>query len=411
MLKKLITTSVIALIFAISSLSAFAVDGEIYTGESPDGITPYNLSWENIASGNVTFEEAVAEYYRVDVFRDGTKVGTGGTGARGTGTYIGDLMTESGTYEFIAYATSYGYSDITSGMYAKSEPYEYVRPSETLGVATNLNYRESEDGKVFCTWDAPENWVEGRDFFEVYIQNHTAGRGLLYIKIETPEKEIDFESFAEDLSHLPAYAGGAGDDGIYTFTVKAVSGDITKVTSSEIEARTTVSYSYPDGTIAPVGDEDEPEPTPPVEKPAETVNALSTPSKVVVNGNQISFDAYNINDNNYFKLRDLAFVISGAEQSFDVEWSEASNAINLVTGYEYTAVGGELSPPSNMTKTGTLSTSTVLIDGDPVDLTAYNIDGNNYFKLRDVCRTFNIGVTWDGETSTIGIDTSIGYTE
>ncbi|MGO4373315.1 hypothetical protein AB4Z21_21620 [Paenibacillus sp. MCAF20] len=44
-------------------------------------------------------------------------------------------------------------------------------------------------------------------------------------------------------------------------------------------------------------------------------------------------------------------------------------------------------------------------------LKAYNIGGNNYFKLRDIAKVFNIGVTWDASTSTIGIDTSLAYTE
>jgi hypothetical protein len=44
-----------------------------------------------------------------------------------------------------------------------------------------------------------------------------------------------------------------------------------------------------------------------------------------------------------------------------------------------------------------------------LDLTAYTIGGNNFFKLRDVMSALDVGVTWDNATSTIGIDSSIGY--
>lgn len=44
-------------------------------------------------------------------------------------------------------------------------------------------------------------------------------------------------------------------------------------------------------------------------------------------------------------------------------------------------------------------------------LTAYNIGGNNYFKLRDMAAVINFGVAWDGDTNTINIDTSTGYTK
>jgi hypothetical protein len=40
----------------------------------------------------------------------------------------------------------------------------------------------------------------------------------------------------------------------------------------------------------------------------------------------------------------------------------------------------------------------------------YNIDGNNYMKLREIASRINFGVTWDGANNTIAIDTSVGYT-
>lgn len=47
--------------------------------------------------------------------------------------------------------------------------------------------------------------------------------------------------------------------------------------------------------------------------------------------------------------------------------------------------------------------------GVSVQINAYTINNNNYFKLRDLCQMFNIGVTRDAATNTIGIDTSIAY--
>ena len=63
------------------------------------------------------------------------------------------------------------------------------------------------------------------------------------------------------------------------------------------------------------------------------------------------------------------------------------------------------------TKVATPTTSKIFKDGKEISLTAYNINGNNYFKLRDLAKAFDIGVTWDGKTNTVGIDTSIGYVE
>ena len=148
-------------------------------------------------------------------------------------------------------------------------------------------------------------------------------------------------------------------------------------------------------------------PTPP---PTPKLTANPTASTVLVNGENKAFDAYNINDNNYFKLRDLAFVLSGTEKQFEVSWSEAANAISLTSGKAYTAVGGEMTGKGAGTKYPEATTSKILKDGAEIKLTAYNIDGNNYFKLRDIGSAFDFGVTWDGARNTIVIDTTIGYT-
>lgn len=137
--------------------------------------------------------------------------------------------------------------------------------------------------------------------------------------------------------------------------------------------------------------------------------AIPTASIVLVNGINKSFDAYNINGSNYFKLRDLAYVLNDTEKRFEVGWKSEDNAISLTSGKFYTPVGGEMSAKSAGNKTATPTKSKIYLDGKEINLTAYNIDGNNYFKLRDIGQAFDFGVTWDGAKNTIGIDTNTGY--
>ena len=53
----------------------------------------------------------------------------------------------------------------------------------------------------------------------------------------------------------------------------------------------------------------------------------------------------------------------------------------------------------------------VMLDGQEVSLEGYNINGNSYFKLRDVGKAVDFGVTWDNATRTVQIDTNSGYVE
>jgi len=143
----------------------------------------------------------------------------------------------------------------------------------------------------------------------------------------------------------------------------------------------------------------------------EPVSATPTTSRVLVDGKEVAFGAYNIGGYNYFKLRDLAMALSGTEKQFEVTWDGEKNAINLVSGLPYTAVGGELTVPEEPTVQQAIpTTSTVLVNGAAVQVTAYNIGGFNYFKLRDVAKAIDFGVTWDGNTNSIGIDPTSPYT-
>jgi hypothetical protein len=131
---------------------------------------------------------------------------------------------------------------------------------------------------------------------------------------------------------------------------------------------------------------------------------------VLVNGENQSFDAYNISDNNYFKLRDLAYVLNGTEKQFSIGYDDATKAITLTSGAAYTPVGGELTGKGDGVKTPKPTASKIYLDGKEVTFTVYIIEGNNYFKLRDVGAAFDFGVDWDGARNTIVIDTGKGYT-
>ncbi len=144
-----------------------------------------------------------------------------------------------------------------------------------------------------------------------------------------------------------------------------------------------------------------------------TAPASPSSADVLVNGKKTAFEAYQIAGSNYFKLRDLAMALVGTDRSFDVGWDAAKKAIGLTSGTPYKPVGGELAPRSGQAaaKSALQTSSKLYVDGREVALVAYNIDGNNYFKLRDIAKLFDFGVTWDPKRSLVGIDTSVSYTE
>lgn len=134
--------------------------------------------------------------------------------------------------------------------------------------------------------------------------------------------------------------------------------------------------------------------------------AAPTASKVTVNGAAKAFEAYNINDNNYFKLRDIAYVLNGTDASFSVGWDGAANSIALERGKAYAPTGSEMNVSGTKDiKDAVESTSALLINGQKAALKAYTIKGNNYFKLRDLGTALGFNVGWDNASQTIAITT------
>lgn len=142
------------------------------------------------------------------------------------------------------------------------------------------------------------------------------------------------------------------------------------------------------------------------------ITASPASAKVRINGREQAFAAYTIGGNNYFKLRDLASALADTQKRFQVEYNGATGEISLTTGTTYTPVGGELAPFAKKEKqTGIATPSTLYLDKKPLTLVAYLIQGNNYFKLRDLGEAMDFQVEWDGAARTISIDTSKPYSQ
>jgi len=133
--------------------------------------------------------------------------------------------------------------------------------------------------------------------------------------------------------------------------------------------------------------------------------ANPTNSAIYVDGERIAFEAYNINGNNYFKLRDIAQALSGSKAQFNVTWNSEAGVINLISGENY-GENSALSVGDGLVKSAVLNTAPIMKDSGYVEMTAYNIAGNNFFKLRDLGEQFGFAVGWDGVANAVTIDTT-----
>jgi hypothetical protein len=128
---------------------------------------------------------------------------------------------------------------------------------------------------------------------------------------------------------------------------------------------------------------------------------LLSSQSLKVNGVNKSLEIYNINGNNYFKLRDVAYLLNGTASQFSVTFDAGKKAISCVKGEAYDPVGGEVKLGSDKSETVVPSSQSLYIDGALVSLSPFNIGGNNFFKLRDLGIALNFNVDYDDTTRTM----------
>ena len=134
---------------------------------------------------------------------------------------------------------------------------------------------------------------------------------------------------------------------------------------------------------------------------ASAADVTPSPQKLSVDGTDVDCDKYNIDGSNYFKLRDLAYLLGKSDSRFSVAFDAESNAVTVVPGGDYVPVGGELERGRDLSKTAVASKQSVLINGEAVEgISVYNIGGNNYFKLRDLGSALGFTVAFDADTNT-----------
>lgn len=162
------------------------------------------------------------------------------------------------------------------------------------------------------------------------------------------------------------------------------------------------------------------------------------PLDTTVNGKEVTFESFIINEESYVSIRDFAAALNGTGKQFAVGYDAGNKAVTLTSGKAYTMVGTELAADKERLRriaetektyaeTGIYadvntplfdydtvnavgSNSKMYLDGKEVNLKAYSIAGKNYFKAKDLAQMLNIGYAVDSTTGKVALDTAKGFT-
>lgn len=135
-------------------------------------------------------------------------------------------------------------------------------------------------------------------------------------------------------------------------------------------------------------------------------SVVLSPQTVYVDGVKTTFEVYNINGSNYFKLRDIAMALNTSSVQFSVDYDSVAGMISVVKGAAYVPVGNELKQGGDKASTAVSSSQNIRINGTAMSLAAYNIGGNNFFKLRELSDTLGFNADYDKTKNAVLITSS-----
>lgn len=126
-------------------------------------------------------------------------------------------------------------------------------------------------------------------------------------------------------------------------------------------------------------------------------------NSIDIDGKYSQVASYNIGGNNYFRLRDLATILSGTDAEFDVGYDDVERLITIKSETPLSGTPSLIQLDSN--DIAVPNDMTVMVDDLYVAPTAYNINGFTYFKLRDLGQILGFGVAWDEASKSMVITT------
>lgn len=142
-------------------------------------------------------------------------------------------------------------------------------------------------------------------------------------------------------------------------------------------------------------------------KADEGKEAVSTYQAFILDGEKVEIAGYLIEGNNYFKLRDMAAILSNTDRKFNVEYEKGQ--IKIKTNESYKKLPTDLQGAKDEKLRASMVTNKVLFDNGVaeklVDLDAALIKQNNYVKLRDLGKYIGFEVGYDKKTQDIIVNT------
>ena len=135
-------------------------------------------------------------------------------------------------------------------------------------------------------------------------------------------------------------------------------------------------------------------------------NAKPSAANLILDDIELPLYAYLIGGNHYFRLRDMAILLNGTVNQFNINWNHELKIVSLYIGLGYSEEDQNLIKLDSGSRRGIPTPSQIMVGEAEHELDVYMIDSYNYFRLRDLGTLIGFEVDWIEETRTVILNTS-----
>ena len=140
-----------------------------------------------------------------------------------------------------------------------------------------------------------------------------------------------------------------------------------------------------------------------------SIQYVPVTSRISVDGRSRMIGGFNINNNIYYKLRDMAYLLNGTNKQFDVVYDIGKSAIVMQPGKSYLGQKSE-EDVSNIKDIKLEERQVSLYLQDKYhQILGYMINGNTYVKIRNIVELLEVEIEWSNETKEIKLITEAEY--
>jgi len=137
---------------------------------------------------------------------------------------------------------------------------------------------------------------------------------------------------------------------------------------------------------------------------------ISVRIRMRVDGFERELEAFNFERLSYVKLRDIAYVLNRTGKQFSIDYDSELRLVSIRTKVEYTPIGTELRKQPATVSGVSEGYSSLMVDGEIVEIKSYLVGGHNYYKLQDLASMLDFDITYDSIIyKAICVNTALGY--